>query len=83
MSVENADDAQPRRQQKQPWSPAEVTAMMRHFKHHITSGKLATKSECQQCKSAEHPVLDSRSFQNMRDFVRNRGVTMKRKGNVN
>lgn len=60
------------------WSPKEVAAIMRHFKHHILKGKLATMIECQQCKKAEHPVLASRSVQNIRDFVRNRGVTLKK-----
>ncbi|XP_028275106.1 serine/threonine-protein kinase PAK 1 isoform X25 [Parambassis ranga] len=67
-----------RRKQKRQWSPKEVAAIMRHFKHHILKGKLATMIECQQCRKAEHPVLASRSVQNIRDFVRNRGVTLKK-----
>ena len=52
---------------------------MRHFGEHIKKGKLATMIECQQCKKAEDLVLAGRSIQNLRDFVRNRGVTLKRK----
>lgn len=71
----------PRRKQKQQWSPTEVAAVMRHFRDHIKKGKLATKIECQQCKTAEHPALTSRTVQNIRDFVRNRGVSLKKKSN--
>lgn len=57
----------------------EVAAVMRHFSEHIAKSKLATMIECQQRKSAEHPALVNRSHQNIRDFVRNRGVTLKKK----
>lgn len=65
--------------QKVCWSNAEVAAVMKHFKAHITKGKLATPTECQQCKTAEDPVLAKRSVQKIRDFVRNRGISLKRK----
>lgn len=68
-----------RRAKKHPWSPIEVAAVMKHFAEHIKKGKLATMIECQQCKKAEDPALAGRSVQNIRDFVRNRGVTLKRK----
>lgn len=74
-----AEKKDARRKQKQQWSPTEIAAVMRHFKNHITQGKLATKIDCQQCKNAEHPALANRSLQNIRDFVRNRGLTEKRK----
>ncbi|XDV25644.1 hypothetical protein PO909_029528 [Leuciscus waleckii] len=79
---ENESEAEienPRRGQKVCWSDAEVSAVMKHFKAHIMKGKLATLTECQQCKTAEDPVLARRSAQNIRDFVRNRGITLKRK----
>lgn len=63
---------------KRMWSKAEVAAVIRHFKVHIAKGHLATISECLKCKSAEEPVLHNRSAQNIRDFVRNRGVAAKR-----
>ncbi|KAG1946086.1 hypothetical protein F2P79_013653 [Pimephales promelas] len=71
------DDA--RRKVKQMWSPKEISAVMKHFRNHIARGKLVSKIECEQCKTAEHPALASRSVQNIRDFVRNRGVSLKRK----
>ncbi|MED6269395.1 hypothetical protein CHARACLAT_032695 [Characodon lateralis] len=70
-----------RRDKKYPWSPVAVAAVMRHFGKHIKKGKLATMIECQQCKKAEDPALADRSIQNIQDFVRNRGVTLKRKQN--
>ncbi|CAI5690130.1 unnamed protein product [Oreochromis niloticus] len=73
-SLENA-----RRVKKHPWSPTEVAAIMKHFGEHIKKGKLATIIECQQCKTAEDPALAGRSIQNIRDFVRNRGVSLKKK----
>lgn len=67
-----------RRHTKRPWSKAEVAAVMRHFKTHVCKGKLATKNECSQCKEAEGEVLVHRTVQNIRDFVRNRGIAAKR-----
>ncbi|MEQ2258310.1 hypothetical protein XENORESO_015618, partial [Xenotaenia resolanae] len=69
----------PQRNQKRPWSPAEIAAVMRHFRKHIDTGKLASFLEIEQCQKAEHPALQSRSLQNIRDFVRNRGITKKKK----
>nr|XP_057918564.1 uncharacterized protein LOC131109977 [Doryrhamphus excisus]XP_057918565.1 uncharacterized protein LOC131109977 [Doryrhamphus excisus]XP_057918566.1 uncharacterized protein LOC131109977 [Doryrhamphus excisus]XP_057920422.1 uncharacterized protein LOC131115987 isoform X1 [Doryrhamphus excisus]XP_057920423.1 uncharacterized protein LOC131115987 isoform X1 [Doryrhamphus excisus] len=77
--TKNAGVDDPRRKIKHPWSPAEVAAVMRHFKDHINNGKLVTMIQCQQCKTAEHHVLADRTLQNIRDFVRNRGITLKRK----
>lgn len=64
---------------KRPWSPNEVNAVMKYFKAHILKGSLATKAECEQCKTAEDPVLRERTVQNIRDFVRNRGLQFKKK----
>ncbi|KAK0151873.1 hypothetical protein N1851_006748 [Merluccius polli] len=76
VSLESARSAK-----KHQWSPMEVAMIMRHFGKHIKKGKLATMIECQQCKLAEDPALAGRSILNIRDFARNRGVTLKRKDN--
>lgn len=60
------------------WSKAEVAAVLRRCKDHIQKGKLATKNECSHCMLVEGPVLAQRTVQNIRDFVRNRGITAKR-----
>ncbi|KTG05673.1 hypothetical protein cypCar_00044623 [Cyprinus carpio] len=52
VSENPAEKKDARRKQKQQWPPTEITAVMRHFKNHITQGKLATKIDCQQCKNA-------------------------------
>ncbi|XP_051551576.1 uncharacterized protein LOC127439363 [Myxocyprinus asiaticus] len=67
-----------RRKQKQVWSQTEIAAVIRHFQNHIARGKLTSQIECQQCKNAEHPALASRSVQNIRDILRNRGLTLKK-----
>lgn len=78
--LENSDERDnARRKQKRIWSPTEIAAVLRHFRDHVARGKLASKIECQQCKTAEHPALANRSLQNIRDFVRNRGLTLKKK----
>ncbi|XP_062418128.1 uncharacterized protein LOC119217331 isoform X1 [Pungitius pungitius] len=70
-------DAGSRRGTKRAWSNCEVHAVMRHFKDHIRKGHLATKNECSHCKLVEGPVLEQRTVQNVRDFVRNRGTAEK------
>lgn len=67
-----------RRAPKTAWSKAEVNPVMPYFNDHISKGKLAAKTECIHCKMAEGSVLAQRTVQNIRDFVRNRGVTAKR-----
>ncbi|XP_030002635.1 uncharacterized protein LOC115428010 [Sphaeramia orbicularis] len=64
---------------KRRWSTKEINAVMKHFKSHISKGSLATKAECKKCKVAEDPVLRARTIQNIRDFVRNRGLMSKTK----
>ncbi|KAJ4946963.1 hypothetical protein JOQ06_009006 [Pogonophryne albipinna] len=75
---EGKDHENARRTIKKLWAKDEVAAVMRHFKCHIAKGNLATKSECQHCKLVEGKVLDERTVQNVRDFVRNRGIARKR-----
>lgn len=73
-----AGKQKPNRAARRPWSNAELSAVMRHFKAHISKGHLASLRECELCKKCE-PVLQNRTLQNIRDFVRNRGLTLKRK----
>ncbi|KAG1953675.1 N-lysine methyltransferase KMT5A [Pimephales promelas] len=69
--TENSRETKSRRIAKRPWSPNEDNAFVKHF--HISKGHLATKAECELCKTAEDPVLRERMAQNIRHFVRNRG----------
>ncbi|TNN32299.1 hypothetical protein EYF80_057542 [Liparis tanakae] len=75
---DSGKDVESRRGTKKAWSKAEVAAVMRHFKCHIQKGHLATTKECSHCKLVEGPVLEQRTIQNVRDFVRNRGTAEKR-----
>ncbi|XP_073715809.1 uncharacterized protein [Misgurnus anguillicaudatus] len=75
----SSTEAKSRRIVKRPWTANEVNAVMKHFKVHISKGHLATKAECEQCKAAEDPVLAERTVQNIRDFVRNRGLMLLKK----
>ncbi|XP_075888849.1 uncharacterized protein LOC142892521 [Nelusetta ayraudi] len=59
-----------------PWTTKEVNAVMRHFSDHIKKGKLTSKRECEICKTSES-ALKERTIQNVRDFVRNKGLTQK------
>ncbi|XP_054865957.1 uncharacterized protein LOC118470098 isoform X2 [Amphiprion ocellaris] len=77
--VTSSKEVKSRRCVKKPWRKNEVSAVMKHFKTHISKGHLATKLECEQCKRAEHAALRDRTTQNIRDFVRNRGLMVKRK----
>lgn len=79
MFVDYPEKDHPQRNQKRPWSPTEIAAVLKHFQKHIDTGKLASFVEIQQCQQAEHPALINRSLRNIRDFVRNRGVSKKKK----
>ncbi|XP_034029013.1 uncharacterized protein LOC117512882 [Thalassophryne amazonica] len=76
---DSSREANRRRNLERPWNDNEVNAVMKHFKTHIFKGHLATMKECEQCKVAEDPVLQDRTLQNIRDFVRNRGLKAKKK----
>lgn len=52
---------------------------MKHFKEHIYSGRLATLPECRRAQMMEEPVLNGRSIQKIKDFVRNYGISLQRK----
>jgi len=63
--------------QRRQWTKAEENAVLKHFKSHIFKGHLASKKECLVFKQCE-PALNNRTVQNIRDFVRNKGLTSKR-----
>ncbi|XP_041943149.1 uncharacterized protein LOC121705894 isoform X8 [Alosa sapidissima] len=68
-----------RRCTKRPWSEEEIQAVMKHLRPFVENGVTATSG---QCKEKEHPILETRSIQNIRDFVRNRGLAFKRHSNA-
>ncbi|XP_041938732.1 uncharacterized protein LOC121700097 isoform X3 [Alosa sapidissima] len=71
-----------RRCTKRPWSEEEIQAVMKHLRPFVENGVTATSGQCLECKEKEHPILETRSIQNIRDFVRNRGLAFKRHSNA-
>ena len=67
---------------KRPWSGEEIRAVMKHLRPFVENGVTATSGQCLQCKEKEHPILETRSIQNIQDFVRNRGLAFKRHSNA-
>lgn len=68
--------ANPRLRKSVPWTREEKIAVMKHFKKHIFSGRLASVLESRRCQLLE-PVLNGRSIQKIRDFVRNAGLSLR------
>ncbi|XP_028306998.1 uncharacterized protein LOC114465886 isoform X2 [Gouania willdenowi] len=77
-SVTQGSRVSSRRCVKKPWTEKEIQAVMKHMRPFIENGLTATIQQCLKCREKEHPILETRSIQNIRDFVRNRGVAFKR-----
>ncbi|XP_073714013.1 uncharacterized protein [Misgurnus anguillicaudatus] len=71
-----------RRCVKRPWSEEEIHAVMKHMRPFIENGVTVNNEQCLKCKEKEQPILETRSIQNIRDFVRNRGLAFKRHSNA-
>ena len=56
---------------KKPWSKEEEAAVLRHFGHYVTMGKVPQKLEIQKVLDMESS-LERRSWKNVKDFVYNR-----------
>jgi hypothetical protein len=61
-----------------PWSEEEKAAVNRHFKRHICMANVPNKMEVMVCQNDE-PILRSREWRQVKDYVRNQGVTLARK----
>lgn len=73
------DQADKKLKKKVLWTREEKIAIMKHFKKHIYYGRLATVMESRHCQFMEQPVLNGRTIQKIRDFVRNAGLSFKKK----
>ncbi|KAK9977305.1 hypothetical protein ABG768_019126, partial [Culter alburnus] len=71
-----------RRCVKRPWSEEEIQAVMKHMRPFIENSVTVTNEQCLKCKEKEQPILETRSIQNIRDFVRNRGLAFKKRSNA-
>ncbi|XP_061586196.1 uncharacterized protein si:dkey-13n15.2 [Cololabis saira] len=63
---------------KLKWDDAEVRAVERHLMRFITEHKVPQKKDCVKCLEAEPRALKSRSWQGVKNYVRNRITTLQR-----
>lgn len=64
---------------KAPWTQKEKAAVTRHLGQYIVISKLPGKTEIVKCKSNER-CLSQRSWQNIKDFIRNKITANARRG---
>lgn len=72
------DHSSHRKFKARPWSEMEKTAVLRHFRSHIVLAKIPKKEESEKCIKKE-PCLSTRTWKNVKDFVRNRIISTKNK----
>lgn len=65
-----------------PWTAEEKDAVLRHLASCVHEGRPPVKAEVIACMARE-PILRSRSWKNVKDYVRNLGVSWKRRSNRN
>ena len=62
----------------EPWSANESKAVMSFFMCDIKDGRVPGKALCSKCISQNDALLKKRSWQTVKDFVRNQIVKAKR-----
>ena len=62
---------------RKPWTKQEKDVVLKKFGKLVHLGKLPGKFDC-QCLIQENSVLKNRSWNNIKDFVRNQTETLKR-----
>lgn len=67
---------------RKTWTAEEREAVLRHFADHILMERLPVKREVDKCKKMEK-YLSERTWKNIKDFVRNRIQTQKKKKTIN
>ena len=63
--------------QHRPWSEGEKAAVLKSFGQHIELGKIPGKKDIEECRKM-YP-LQRRTWTNIKDFVRNRIASKKKK----
>lgn len=66
------------KQNRRKWSESEQNAVIKHLEKFILTRRLPGKSDVEKCLKAE-PVLNGRTWRNVRDFCRNRYISIERK----
>ncbi|TRY88421.1 hypothetical protein DNTS_018320 [Danionella cerebrum] len=67
-----------RGQQKRPWLPLEVAAVERHMSGFISSLTVPAKNDCDLCLQAEPQALSRRDWRNVKFYIHNRILALKR-----
>ena len=66
--------------EKLNWTRAESNLVLDKFHHYVTSDKLPGKKECQKLLDENNEIFQrGRKWSNLKDFVKNRKTTLKRK----
>ncbi|XP_052474111.1 uncharacterized protein LOC128030478 [Carassius gibelio] len=67
---------------KKKWEDSEVKAVERHMMSFIKTCKVPGKQDCERCIHAEPEALKQRTWTGVKNYVRNRITTLKRKGGL-
>ncbi|XP_048037612.1 uncharacterized protein LOC125262766 [Megalobrama amblycephala] len=67
---------------KKKWEDNEVKAVERHMMKFIKTCKVPGKQDCERCIHAEPEALKQRTWTRVKNYVRNRITTLKRKGGL-
>ncbi|XP_048051385.1 histone-lysine N-methyltransferase ash1-like isoform X1 [Megalobrama amblycephala] len=67
---------------KKKWEDNEVKAVERHMMKFIKTCKVPGKQVCERCIHAEPEALKQRTWTRVKNYVRNRITTLKRKGGL-
>ncbi|XP_039517285.1 uncharacterized protein LOC120471523 [Pimephales promelas] len=67
---------------KKKWEDSEVKAVERHMMKFIKTCKVPGKQDCERCIHAEPEALKQRTWTGVKNYVRNRITTLKRKGGL-
>ncbi|XP_029017005.1 uncharacterized protein LOC114861679 isoform X3 [Betta splendens] len=65
---------------KRKWEESEVKAVEKHLMRFIQEHKVPQKDDCLACLSAEPGALRKRTWKAVKDYVRNRSITLQRQG---
>ncbi|XP_051982430.1 uncharacterized protein LOC127643662 [Xyrauchen texanus] len=65
---------------KRKWEDIEVKAIERHMMRFIKTCKVPGKQDCERCIEAEPEALKERTWTGLKNYVRNRITTLKKKG---
>ncbi|XP_059358170.1 uncharacterized protein LOC132096669 isoform X3 [Carassius carassius] len=67
---------------KKKWEDSEVKAVERHMMSFIKTCKVPGKQDCERCIHAEPEALKQRTWTGVKNYVRNKITTLKRKGGL-